>query len=361
MRSAWLEIDLGNLAHNLKQLQQASGQLSFIGVVKANAYGHGAVAIGRELLRLGAWGLAVATVQEGLELRQAGLEGRILLLGSLHPAEAAEALQAGLIASLSTPEAAQALNQAAAKLGQAAPVHLEVDTGMHRTGFPWSQAAQWKERLAGWPNLALSGVYSHFASADEDPAFTQLQTERFLAVQQVFGPQVMYHLGNSPGALGFNQSTLQAIRPGIALYGLMEGYNLRPLARLLAKPTLVKPVEANEPIGYGGTYRTPQRQWVATLPIGYADGLPRALSNQGRVWLGHLPCPILGRVSMDQITVGLPHQVSLDTVFTVITPNFDPHSSLAAWARMSHTIPYEMAVRLSPRLPRLYLGGEVAQ
>jgi alanine racemase len=365
MRPAWLEVNFDSLAHNVNLLRGAGG-VSLIGVVKANAYGHGAVEVGKELLRLGAWGLAVSTVGEGKQLREGGIAGKILLMGSLHPDQAGEVLEARLIPTLSTFEAVGALDTAARGHRGKAPVHLKFDTGMGRIGFLSSDAAIVKERIAQYPSLEVTGIYSHFADAEEDRDWTLSQIANFEHVRSVFGAGYFYHMCNTPGTFNYPQAAYDAIRPGIGLYGLLPNFGLKPIARLLAKPTLVKCLPAGRKIGYGGLYTTQGEEWIATLPLGYADGMPRLLVAKADVRMASSGpdspspiCPVIGRISMDQITVKLPGAVGLDQVFEVVTADFDPRSSLWGWAESTGTVSYEPAVRLSTRLPRVYLRGGV--
>lgn len=362
MRPAWLEISLDTLAHNFNLLRSRAKNAQIIGVVKANAYGHGAVEVGKELLRLGAWGLAVATPEEARELRKAGIVARILLMGSLHPQQVQEVVALDLIPSISTLESAEALNA----LGKPVTVHLEFDTGMGRVGFRPEEAPMIKEHFARYENLLIQGIYSHFADAEEDPAWTHEQIAQFGQIQQVFGPGYFYHLCNTAGTFNYGEYGLSAVRPGIGLYGLLPNLGLKPIARLLAKPTQVKKLPPGCRIGYSGLYTTQEPEWIATLPVGYADGMPRLVFNRATVRLAaseSLACPVVGRVSMDQITVKLPGPVSLEQVFEVVTPDFDPTSSLWGWAELTGTVSYETAVRLAARLPRVYLrdGMEVAR
>lgn len=366
MRPAWLEVNFDTLTQNLHSLRERAGNVPAIGLLKANAYGHGAIEVGKELLRLGVWGLSVATTEEARALRQAGIVSRILLMGSLHPQQAADAVELDLIPSLSTLEAAQALNA----LGKPLSVHLEFDTGMGRTGFPSADAAAIRQQFEAFPNLLIQGIYSHFADAEEDTAWTLEQIAQFQSVQAVFGPGYFYHLCNTAGTVNVPRMTpaplhMSAIRPGIGLYGLIPGWGVRPIARLLAKPTLVKQLPAGHKIGYNGLYTTQDAEWIATLPIGYADGMPRTLFNRATVFLPsrQARCLVVGRISMDQITVRLPGPVGLDEVFEIATPDFDPTGSLWGWAEMVGTSSYEPAVRLAARLPRVYIreGKEVAR
>ncbi|MER3555113.1 MAG: alanine racemase [Meiothermus sp.] len=364
MRPAWLEVNLDSLAHNLNLLRSKAGNVPAIGVIKANAYGHGAVEIGKELVRLGVWGLAVATVEEARELRQARIEARILLMGSLHPTQADEVIELGLIPTLSTVESAEALDARARATGKKVEVHLEFDTGMGRTGFPVEDAHAVKKQHGRLEGLEVGGIYSHFADAEENLTWTEEQIANFAKVQAVFGPQQFYHLCNTAGTVNFPRMGLGAVRPGIGLYGLLPDLGLKPVARLLAKPTLVKQLPPGRRIGYGGLYTTQSDEWIATLPVGYADGMPRLLYNRATVRLlesldANAVCPVVGRISMDQITVRLPGPVGLDTVFAIATADFDPRGSLWGWAELTGTVSYEPAVRLAARLPRVYLRGGV--
>ncbi len=356
MRATWLEINLDALAHNLRtlraRLQPGTG---IIAVIKADAYGHGAVPIAHELARLGVERFAVATVEEGARLRQARIRHPVHLLGSLHPEEAAPALAHALIPTLSTLEAARAV--AAHRPG--ATVHVKADSGMGRVGVPLEALRRFVEEVEAM-GLEVEGVFTHFASADEDPAATRRQLEAFLAVTAPWQGRYKLHAANSAAALRFPEAHLDFVRPGIALYGLPPGEGfaregLRPILAWKAHPTLVKRVRPGQRIGYGGTYTAQREEWIATLPLGYADGFPRALSNRGWVRLGRAYCPVVGRVSMDQITVRLPGPVGYDAVFEVITPDLDARTSLTGRAAQLGTIPYELATLLSPRLPRVYL------
>lgn len=363
MRPVWLEVNFDHLAHNLNLMRSQAEGVPAIGVVKANAYGHGAVEVGKELVRLGVWGLAVATVEEGKALRQGGIAAPILLLGSLHPDQAGDVLEVDLIPTLATFESAEALDGTARSLGKRVQVQLKFDTGMGRIGFQASDAALVKEKIARYENLEVKGIYSHFADAEEDLEWTSSQIASFQQIKAVFGWGYFYHLCNTAGTFNFPHAALDAIRPGIGLYGLLPNLGLKPIARLLAKPSLVKCLPVGRRIGYSGLYITQTDEWIATLPIGYADGMPRLLYNRATVRMssaeGGTICPLVGRVSMDQITVKIPAPVPLDQVFEVATADFDPSSSLWGWAELTGTVSYESAVRLAARLPRVYVrGGE---
>ncbi len=352
---AWIEVDLGALWRNYLLLaEKARGEV--IPVLKADAYGHGALPLARFLEARGVGRFAVAALAEGRALRRGGVRGEVLLLGSLHPLEAEEALRWGLTPSLSTLEAAEALARRARALGLTPRAHLKVDTGMNRVGFPFAEAGE-ALRAVEALGVRVEGVYSHLATAGEDEAFVEVQRRRFREVRGVLGEGYFYHLENSLGLLLHGGENA---RVGLALYGLVPGFGLRPILRLLARPTLVKRLRPGDRVGYGGEYVAKGGEWLATLPVGYADGLPRGAVGFVRGPGGEV-CRVAGRISMDQTTVVLPGPVGLEAVFEVLSPDFGP-TGLLAWAEARGTIPYEVAVHLSRRLPRRYLlEGEVLE
>ncbi|MFM9420936.1 alanine racemase [Thermus scotoductus] len=344
---AWIEVDLKALEANWLLLKaKARGEV--IPVLKAEAYGHGALPLARFLFQKGARRVAVATVGEGRTLREGGVEGEILLLGSLHPLEAEEVLRLNLLPTLSTLEAAQALAGRAWALGLTPRAHLKVDTGMNRVGFPWEKA---RDALLAVEALGIrvEGVYTHLATAGEDEAFVEVQRSRFQRVREALGEGYFYHLENSYGLLLHGGEN---VRVGLALYGLIPGFGLKPILRLLARPTLVKQLGPGDRVGYGGEYVAQGGEWLLTLPVGYADGLPRGAVRFVKGPEGDL-YPVAGRISMDQTTVLSPGPLPLEAVLEVLSPDFGP-TGLCAWAEARGTIPYEVAVHLSRRLPRVY-------
>jgi len=357
MRPAWLEISLSALAHNYELLASRAPRSRLIAVVKANAYGHGAVPVGRHLRKLGAGFFAVATSGEAAELRQAGLDEPILLLGALHPGNAADVARAGAIPSITQLEAARAFAAAA----PGAEVHLKVDSGMGRVGVPPASLAG---LVAGVEELGLKigGIYTHFAVADEDPRETKRQLDAFTAAVNALPRRYPLHVANSAALLNNTGVDFDFVRPGLALYGLSpdmkSSFGLCPILSWKAQPTQVKRPPAGHGVGYGLTYHTDGDEWIATLPFGYADGFFRALSNLGWVKYSGGYARVVGRVSMDQTTVSLPAAVGLDEVFEVVTPDLDPRTSLTGRARQLGTINYELATALDLRLPRVYLEDE---
>ncbi|WP_287417475.1 alanine racemase [Oceanithermus sp.] len=353
MRPTWLEIDLGALGRNYRRLARRAAGARVIAVVKANAYGHGAAAVARALLGCGAERLAVATSGEGAGLRRAGIDAPVLLLGSLHPDDAEDAARWGLTPTLVTLEAARAY--AAARPGGG--VQVKVDSGMGRVGVAPGKLAGFVAAVEEL-GLEVEAVYTHFAVADEDEIETKRQLAVFLEAARALPRRYPLHAANSAAILAGLGTELDFVRPGVALYGLppdmRTAQGLEPVLAWKARPTQVKRLPAGHGVGYGLSYRSQGEEWIATLPFGYADGFPRALSNRGWVrWRGGY-APVAGRVSMDQTTVRLPGPVGLDEVFWVATPDLDERTSLTGRARALDTIHYELATALSPRLPRVY-------
>lgn len=322
---AWVEVDLAALWANYRLLA-------------------------RFLEGKGVGRFAVATLEEGRRLREGGIKGEVLLLGSLHPLEAEEALRLGLVPTLSNLEAAEALSQRARALGLVPRAHLKVDTGMNRVGFPSEEAVS-ALRAVEALGVRVEGVYTHLATAGEDAAFVETQRRRFQEVRRALGEGYFYHLENSLGLL--RHGATAGVRVGLALYGLVPGFGLRPILRILARPTLVKRLKAGDRVGYGGVYVARGGEWLATLPVGYADGLPWGAVRFVKGPDGRL-LEVAGRISMDQTTVLLPGPVGLEAVFEVLSADFGP-TGLLAWAEARGTLPYEVAVHLSRRLPRRYL------
>ncbi len=354
MRATWLEVDLGRLAENYRLLADRLGpKTQVIAVVKANAYGHGAEPVAKALLALGAARLAVATAGEGAALRQAGIEAPIHLLGSLHPDEAEDALRAGLIPTIASLEAARALSA----LRPGAPVHVKVDTGMGRVGVAPEALAGFLAEVEGL-GLEVEGLFTHFAVADEDEAYTRAQLARFLAALRPLKKRYLLHAANSAAILAGIATDLDFVRPGVALYGLPPDQALKsPLKPILAwkaRPTLLKRLAPGDAVGYGRTWKARGGEVVATFPFGYADGFPRSLSNRGYLRHEGGYAPVVGRVSMDQTTALVPEGTALDDVFSVVTPDLDEKTSLTGRAPTLGTINYELATLLSTRLPRSY-------
>ena len=366
----WAEIDLGNLEHNYRVLRACAPESKFLGVVKADAYGHGAVPVARKLEKLGADCLAVACLAEALELRHAGIEMPIMILGAT-PAEFAEDVVEGQFTqAVFTLKLARALSEAAGKLGKTARIHVKLDTGMSRLGLlahdPVAAAKEVAE-LCALPHLEHEGIFTHFANADGDEDYTMLQFTRFLdtvaELEKSYGITFkIRHCAASAAVLNYPCTHMDMIRPGIALYGHypdpscegLDGVGLLPVMTLKSRVSAVRELPEDTPVSYGCTARFGAGGGkVAVVPIGYADGLHRALSNEGSFWLGGQPRPIMGRVCMDMCMVGLDDAATVKTgdvaeVFGVNLP-VERHAELAG------TVQYELLCAVSPRVPRIYL------
>jgi alanine racemase len=360
------EVDLSALAHNLGELRRLAAGRELIGVVKADAYGHGARAVGPALEAAGVVCLAVISVGEAAELRAAGVRAAILLLGGIEgDRDAADAAELDLVPVVQHAGHVAPLAAAAAARGRPLAVQLEVDTGMARMGVPADAALEVLARIAAEPALRLDGLYTHLARADEgDLAPTRAQLARFSAVLAGMRERGQdpgrVHVANSAALLAAASlgaavpAEVNAVRPGIALYGVRPAphlaADLRPVLTLRGRIVNLRRVAAGEGVGYGGTWRAPRATRIATLALGYADGIPFSLANRGEMTLRGRRVPVVGRVSMDLVTLdvgeGAAELGDLVTAFGAGGPSVE---EVAAWAG---TIPWEILVRLGRRVAR---------
>ncbi len=362
-RSLQAEVDLGRVARNLGRIRQAAGGREVWGVVKANAYGHGAVLVGEALARAGAFGLAVSSLEEGLELRQGGIDCPILVLGGLRP----EALPAACAQALSVAVVGPEYLTEYARLLPTHPVrlHLKVDTGMGRFGLLPSELGPCLQdlgRLSPW----IEGVMGHFATADDsDQGFALRQRRVFDACLAQLGQGGIHpaqrHHGNSDACLRNLLDGDTHVRPGLALFGLTtlpEGrtLGLEPALALVAEVARVKAVPAGTTVGYGRTFVAPQPMQIATLACGYADGYRRDLGNRAVVGFRGRTFPVVGRVSMDYLTVALPLGIEVAPGDPMTLYSSDPAAphSLERLAQALGTIPYELTCGLHRRITRRY-------
>ena len=366
----WAEISLSNLEHNYRALRACAPHSQFLGVVKADAYGHGAVPVARKLEELGADCLAVACLAEAKELRAAGIGIPVMILGAT-PAEFAEDVVAGdFTQAVFTMELARALSAAAQKAGRTVRVHVKLDTGMSRLGLlahDAAAAAAETAALCALPGLDCEGIFTHFANADGDEDYTMLQFTRFLDVlaelEKNYGITFkIRHCAASAAVLNYPCTHLDMIRPGIALYGHypdpscegLDGPGLLPVMTLKSRVAAVRDLPENTPVSYGCTARFAAGGGrVAVVPIGYADGLHRALSNEGSFWLDGQPRPIMGRVCMDMCMVGLDDGANVKP--GDVAEIFGEHLPAEDCARVAGTVQYELLCAVSPRVPRIYL------
>ena len=365
----WAQVSLTALEHNYRALRAMLPQgCRFLGVVKANAYGHGAMPIARKLVELGAEMLAAACLQEAVELRLAGITVPILILGATPVQAAEQVVEYDLTQSVFEPELAQAISEAAVRQGKTARIHIKLDTGMSRVGILTHDAvaaAGEAAQLCGLPNVEAEGIFTHFANADEDEEYTMLQFTRFLDTVSVLEKNYgltfeIRHCAASAAALKYPCTHLDMVRPGIALYGHyphpgcqnLDGVGLIPVMSVYSRVSAVRSLPAGTPVSYGCTNVLQRDSRIAVLPIGYGDGLFRLLSNRLRVEFDGQPAPVVGRICMDMCMVDVTDlpQVKPGCVATI----FGVDKPLEEAAELLGTISYELLCDVSPRVPRVY-------
>jgi alanine racemase len=371
---AWVEINLAALQHNVQQLRgMLSPAADLMAVVKADAYGHGAVTVAHTALQAGATWLGVATVPEGMELRQAGIQAPILVMGAVHSVEEVHAIAHWhLQPTLVTPKQAlvfsDALSSRSEALAAPLPVHLKLDTGMSRLGFRWQQAAEFVQFVRRLPRLQIASLYSHFATADSlDQSTLRLQQQRFdqavaaLKAQNICPPRL--HLANSAAALTDPQLHHDLVRVGLALYGLYPAAHLRsqiplhPVMQVKARITHIKEIPAGTGVSYGHQFVADRPLRVAVVGIGYADGVPRALSNQMRVLVRGQQVPQIGAITMDQLMLDVTDIATLQEGDIVTLLGQEQGQAITAddWADLTGTISWEILCGFKHRLPRIAL------
>lgn len=367
LRPTWAEIDEDAFARNLAALSRLAS-VPVIVVLKADGYGHGAVPLAQASLRSGArlWGFGVSSVEEGVALRDGGVKEPVLILGSLFPFESFEAaLDYGLTPAVASPAAAQALGRLAARRGKPCGAHLKIDTGMGRIGVSPKGAAEAARAVLEQKSLGLEGVYTHLAQADSAEA-TREQLALFdEAVAPFLTKSVLRHVANSAAVLSRPEARYDAVRPGLALYGIYPSEALRskaPLTPVMTWKTRVvfmKTVMPGTSVSYGATFKAKRPSRLATLPVGYADGYRRCLSNRGFVLVKGRRCPVVGRVTMDQIIVDATDAPGVDVGEEVVLLGAQGTERVTAeeMAGWCDTIPYEVVCGVSARVPRVCVGG----
>ena len=368
--NTYAEISLAAIKSNIAAIKKfISTGAKFMAVVKANAYGHGAVAVSRAAVEAGADYLGVANLKEALELREAGILSPILILTESPTSVADETIQHGLTQTIYSFAEAKALSDEALKRRKTAKIHVKVDTGMGRVGIVPSEALAFMTKVASLPNLELEGVFTHFAKA-ENPEDT-FTGEQFAKFQQIIArlpavaglPQVpLKHSANSAAALFHPQTHLDMVRVGLMIYGLYPQGNARRLINLIpalsfkTRVTYLKKVPAGTPLSYGSTYVTPAETVIATIPVGYADGYSRRLSNRGQVVIRGKRFPIVGAVSMDMalVNVGNSSKVEMGDEVALIGELDGQGISADEIAALEDTISYEVVCSIGKRVPRVY-------
>lgn len=369
-RPVWAEVDLRAVAHNMKEIRRVvKPETKMMAVVKANGYGHGAEKIARTALNHGAAYLGVATLGEGVKLRKQGIKAPILILGYTPQEQAGEILDHHITQTVFAWEMAQALSLKAGERGEKARVHIKIDTGMGRIGFlPQKETVQIIRRIARLEGLTVEGIFTHFAVADEmDKTFTRQQFQKFtrlISHLEEAGVSIpIKHAANSAAIIDLPETHLDMVRAGIILYGLYpsqevdrERIRLMPAMEVKAKVSFAKTAESGTSISYGRRYIAEKERVIASLPLGYADGYSRSLSNQGQVLLGGKRVPIVGTICMDQLMVdaSLVPDVKIGDEVVIIGRQGAEHIPVEEIAGRLKTINYEIVCMLSERVPRIY-------
>ncbi|HIE04712.1 MAG TPA: alanine racemase [Candidatus Latescibacteria bacterium] len=372
MRPTYIEIDLSAIRRNLEEVRQAVGpERRILAPVKANAYGHGMLQVARTALEAGASMLGVAYLDEAVALRQAGIGAPILIFGSELPENAPEIVHWGLRATLCTYELAKALSQAAVRLRRNAVVHVKVDTGMGRIGLKVEEIREFLSKVSELPGIVVEGIYTHFATADGsgDGEFALAQMEHFRRVVGQLRKEGMElpiaHAANSAAVLRFPSAHLDMVRPGIMLYGLEPfpgaSYlaDIRPAMSLKSRIVFLKEIPPGASVSYGRTFVAGKRTRIATVPIGYGDGYPRALSNRGKALVRGKRARIVGNICMDQLMLDVTHieGVRVGDEVVLIGGQGDERITAEELASLAGTINYEIVTSLNGRIPRIYKNG----
>jgi len=370
-RPAWSEVDLGAVRSNARVLAETAAPAALLAVVKADGYGCGAVPVARAALDAGATWLGVALVEEGAALRAAGIDAPVLVLSEPPPEAAGAVVSAALTPVVYTEPGIEALAKAVAELSPdaALPVHLKVDTGMHRVGCPPEAVAALVDAIDGRPELVLDGICTHFAVADEpDRSESHEQLDQFRqvldAVDSARGRPRLIHAANSAAMLAVPDARFDLVRAGIALYGvapapiLADRVSLTPVLSLRAQVTYVKTLPAGTRVSYGLRYELTRRSRIVTVPVGYADGVPRNLGLRGgEVLIGGRRYPIAGTVTMDQLMVDLGDATAeVGDEVVLLGRQGGDEVTAEEWAERLDTIAYEIVTGIGPRVPRRYVG-----
>ncbi|MEQ8467254.1 MAG: alanine racemase [Coleofasciculus sp. E1-EBD-02] len=366
----WVEIDRAALAHNLNQLKQLlSAKTQLMAVVKADAYGHGAIRVAQTALATGAYGLCVATVEEGIQLREAGIDAPIVILGATNTPEQVRAIAHWhLQPTLCTPQQALVFSDTLSRSQTPLSVHLNIDTGMSRLGMPWQQATEFVQLIQRLPHLELASVYSHLATADSpDPTVMKLQHQRFeAAIAELHAANIVppcLHLANSAATLTDPALHYDWVRVGLAIYGLYPAphlhpnVNLKPVMQVKTRVTQVKTIPAGTGVSYGYTFRTQKQLRLAVVGIGYADGVPRNLSNKMTGLIRGQRVSQIGAITMDQLMLDVSNipDLQVGEIVTLIGRDGDRQISVDDWAISLNTISWEILCGFKHRLPRVVI------
>ncbi len=371
---AWAEVDLDAIAHNLREIRRITNKKSEImGVVKADAYGHGVMEVVRTILENGATCLAVSMLDEAIQLRKNNIDVPILILSYTDPIRVADIIKYDVTQAVFSHDLARALSEEAVRQKKNVKIHIKIDTGMTRVGFmPGYSAVKNVLEISKLPRIIIEGLFTHFASADElDKSYTDMQFERFMGICSELNRIGVYipvkHVANSAAIIEFPNMHLNLVRPGIIQYGMYPSnevdakkINLKSAMTLKANVILVKEVENNTCISYGRTFKTSRVSKIATIPIGYADGYTRLMSNKGKVLINGEFAPVVGRICMDQCLVDvtdLGSEVTVGDEVVLFGKQGNNEITVEEIAAIMGTINYEVVCIIGKRIPRVYLKG----
>ncbi len=374
----YAEIDLDAICSNVKESQKTVGKdVDVLAIIKADAYGHGALRTARALGEIGISHFGVATAEEALQLRRHGIDGKILILDYTFEECYSELIENDIISTVFEYNHAKKLNDIAAILGKKANVHIKLDTGMGRIGFiPSEESFEIIKKIYTLENVTVSGIYTHFACADmTDKEMTYKQIELFDKFCEKLQNGGIYiptkHLCNSAGIMEFSSAYANMVRNGIITYGLYPSnevdktkIKITPAMSIKSHVVYVKEVDKNFTVSYGATYVTDKKTKIATIPIGYADGYPRSLSNKGRVLIKGKSAPIIGRVCMDQMMVDVTdiEGVKQGDVVTIVGTDQDEKITVEELANTAGSFNYEFLCNVNKRVPRVYKkNGKISE
>ena len=359
-RDAWVEINISNLEHNIKEIKKiAPSDKKLLGVVKADAYGHGAVMLAPTILANGIDMLGVASIDEGVDLRNANINCDILVLGAVPVRAVESAVNANLNISIFSPEHIKACINAYERTGIKPKVHIKIDTGMNRIGVSVDSAVDFIKKVQNCNEIDLKGIFTHLAMA-EDISETEKQIDKWnKIISQINTKDLLLHVQNTAGTLSYDLKNTNMCRVGIALYGLAPDFpqcvkhipNLKPLISLKGRIVNIHEAKDGEGVSYSYTYRANGTRKIATIPVGYADGVPRALSNKIFAELNGHKIKQVGNITMDQMMFDI---TGVDAEIGDIITILDANNSIDVWAKILNTINYELTCRLKVRLPRIY-------
>lgn len=365
-RDSWVEVNLQHIIYNIKQLtDRLDKQTNIYAVVKADGYGHGAVEVAKAALEGGAKRLAVALLDEAIQLREAGFQVPILVMGWIRPKDAKIAIKHDITVTCYQKDWLESV--IAQGLEKPLTVHLKWDTGMGRIGIRTEEELKELLPLLKHPSIYLEGIFTHFATADEvSMTLFEEQLASFERLWNIFQKnweyhKIIIHTGNSAASMRFPEKMADFVRFGISMYGLYPSLtvkeekpiDLKPVMSLHSRLIHVKQVEKGTPISYGATYVTSEKEWIGTIPLGYADGIRRDLQG-AEVLVNGKRCEIVGRICMDQLMVRLPERAEVGDKVTLIGKQKDELIEMDEWANHLDTINYEVACMISGRVPRIY-------